>query len=101
MVRLVQKSNSGLDIFNKLDIQGTKRWSKAPPDNCPYCSEPKTVYGIEVIAAYDGVLFWECDHCQKRMLRFTKETTVKHLAKTSDLHIDLEGLEDIWEQLPN
>ena len=46
-------------------------------------------------------LFWECDDCGERMLRFTKQTTVKHLRKTEDLFIDLEGMENICQQPPN
>jgi DNA-directed RNA polymerase subunit RPC12/RpoP len=98
---MVSESISGIDIYNKLEIKGTKRWKKDPPDVCPYCSTYDSVCGIEVIAAYNGVLFWECEHCNEKMLRFTKQTTVKHLAKTSDLYIDLEGLETIWESEPN
>ena len=99
---MVSKSISGIEIFNNLRIKGTKRWKKEPPDVCPYCSSKDCIHGIEVIAAYNGTLFWECDSCGEKMLRFTKQTTVKHLAKTSELHIDLEGLENIWEhQQPN
>ena len=98
---MVSKSLSGIDIFNKLEIKGTKRFRHEPPEVCPYCSSKDTIGGIEVIAAYDGVLFWECEHCGEKLLRFTKQTTVKHLAKTKDLHIDLEGLENIWDTVPN
>jgi len=98
---MVSKSISGLTIFKNLKIKGTKRWKKEPPKVCPYCSEEDTIFGIEVIAAYNGTLFWECESCGEKMLRFTKQTTVKHLHKTSELHIELEGLETIWEQVPN
>tara|TARA_R110002110_G_scaffold861_4_gene3284 strand:- start:6085 stop:6381 length:297 start_codon:yes stop_codon:yes gene_type:complete len=98
---MVQTSNAGLDIFDNLKIQGTKRWRTEPPLVCPYCSEEDSIYGVEVIAAYDGTLYWECESCEEKMLRFTKRTTVKHLAKTDGLYIDLERLKDIWEEEPN
>jgi len=99
---MVSQGISGLEIFNNLNIKGTKRWRKEPPKKCPYCSAENSVYGIEVIAAYTGTLYWECDKCGEKMLRFTKQTTVKHLHKTTELHINLEGLENIWEhQQPN
>tara|TARA_R110002020_G_scaffold67823_7_gene177990 strand:- start:838 stop:1134 length:297 start_codon:yes stop_codon:yes gene_type:complete len=98
---MVQKSNAGLEIFDNLRIQGTKRWRNDPPSTCPYCSREDTIFGVEVIAAYDGTLYWECDHCEEKMLRFTKQTTVKHLAKTDGLFIDLEGLRDICYEEPN
>ena len=98
---MVSKSLSGIDIFNNLEIKGTKRWRTDPPKKCPYCGSEDCIHGIEVIAAYNGTLFWECEHCGEKLLRFTKQTTAKHLAKTKDLHIDLEGLENIWESEPN
>ena len=98
---MVQKSNAGLEIYDNLKIQGTKRWKDDPPSTCPYCAEEDTIYGVEVIAAYEGTLYWECEKCEEKMLRFTKRTTVKHLAKTDELYIDLEGLRDIWLEEPN
>ena len=73
---MVQTSNAGLKIFNNLKIQGTKKWRKEPPMTCPYCADVGSIYGVEVIAAYDGTLYWECENCEEKMLRFTKETTV-------------------------
>jgi len=101
LVRMVQKSNEGLEIFNNLEIKGTKRWRKDPPEKCPYCGNCDCITGVEVIAAYDGHLFWECDECGEKMLRFTKQTTVKHLAKTAGLYIDLERMRDICHEPPN
>jgi len=101
MVQEVYSDITGNSLFENLNIKGTKRWGEEPPDVCPYCSGQKTIHGIEIIAAYDGTLFWECEACEEKLLRFTKRTTIKHLQKTCELHIDLEGLEYIWEQEPN
>jgi hypothetical protein len=92
--------SSGTDIYTKLEFKGTKRWKKEPPDYCPYCSGDE-IQGVEILGAFEGPLFWECNKCAERMLRFTKSTTIKHLEKTVDLFVDLEGLVDIWEQQPN
>ena len=96
---MVSKGVRGIDMFNNLNIKGTKKWRKKP-DECAHCKS-KTVTGIEILCAYEGALFWECDDCGERMLRFTKQTTVKHLRKTEDLFIDLEGMENICQQPPN
>ena len=85
---MVPKSNAGIEIFDNLEIKGTKRWRNEPPEVCPYC-------------AYEGPLFWECDECGEKMLRFTKQTTAKHLAKTDGLYIDLEAMKDICLEQPN
>ena len=98
---MVQKSKTGLNLFEDLEFRGSKKWRKEPPEPCPYCLKEGAVTGIEILGAYDGTLFWECKKCGERMLRFTKRTTIKHLSKSANLFIDLEGLENIWEQLPN
>lgn len=98
---MVSQGITGLDMFNNLKIKGTKRWRKEPPECCPYCNSKDTIIGIEVLCAYTGPLFWECTNCKEKLLRFTKQTTVKHLKKTEELHIDLEGLENICETQPN
>lgn len=101
MVRMVPKSNAGIEIFDNLEIKGTKRWRNEPPEVCPYCAKEDCISGVEVIAAYEGPLFWECDECGEKMLRFTKQTTAKHLAKTDGLYIDLEAMKDICLEQPN
>jgi len=98
---MVSKSITGIEMYYNLDIKGTKRWRKEPPDECPYCKSKDSIIGIEVLCAYEGPLFWECTNCEEKLLRFTKRTTVKHLKKTEGLHIELEGLENICEQPPN
>lgn len=97
---MVSESIRGIDMFNNLNIKGTKRWRKKAPEKCPYCGSTH-VTGIEVLCAYEGPLFWECEECGEKMLRFTKQTTVKHLKKTEGLFIDLEGMETICQQPPN
>ena len=98
---MVSKSITGVDIYNNLGIKGTKRWRNDPPHECPYCDADNSIIGIEVLGAYDGVLFWECCSCEEKLLRFTRATTIKHLKKTEDLYVNLDGMENIWEELPN
>jgi len=95
-----QSLEDGKGMFEELGIRGTKRWKKEPPPECPYCGQTK-IQGIEIIGAKEGPLFWECEDCQQKLLRYTKETTEKYLAKTSELWVDLEGLENICQEIPN
>lgn len=56
---------------------------------------------VEVLAAYNGPLFWECETCGVQLLRFSKRTTDKHLKKLKELFFDLEEMDTICEGLPN
>jgi ribosomal protein L37AE/L43A len=73
---------------------------KNKPETCPHCYS-KSMKDVELLGAYNGPLLWECDHCSIQLLRFSKETTNKHLGKLKDLHFDLEELDSICEGLPN
>jgi hypothetical protein len=70
------------------------------PATCPHCYSEK-MKDVEVLGAYNGPLFWECEHCSVQLLRFSKRTTDKHLNKLKDLHFDLEELDNICEGPPN
>ena len=93
-------ATDGKDIFDRIGFKGSKRWRYAPPDVCPSCND-SAVQGVEIIGAYIGLLFWECEGCKEPYLRFTEKTTIKYLEKTMDLFIDLEDLDNICKQLPN
>jgi hypothetical protein len=98
---MVQKSiQSGKNIFKQIGFVITKTWKKEPPESCLKC-DCDSIKGVEILGAYEGALYWECSSCNEAYLRFTKQTTIKYLEKTVNLFIDLEGLDTIWEQLPN
>jgi ribosomal protein L37AE/L43A len=52
--------------------------SKKRPHHCPKCNSEKML-GVEVMGAYDGILFWECHQCDDIVLRFQGKTTQKYL----------------------
>jgi len=90
----------GSDIYDRLEFHCTKKWKEQPPTLCPRCGHT-VINGVEILGAYRGPLFWECVRCGEKMLRFSKKTTIRHLEKTVDLYVDLEGLNRIWEEIPN
>ena len=51
---------------------------KSRPRKCSRCKSSK-ILGVEIIGAYDGILFWECDVCENTILRFKEELTEKYL----------------------
>ena len=87
------------EIFKKLDFRGTKRF-KQVPESCNMCGSVEVI-GIELIGAKEGVLYWECSLCREKYLKYTKVTTMKYLKIASELWIDLGGLENICEEIPN
>tara|TARA_E500000318_G_C3390454_1_gene145753 strand:+ start:112 stop:423 length:312 start_codon:yes stop_codon:yes gene_type:complete len=95
----LSKPESSKDIFDKLEFRGTKRFKQAP-EVCNCCGS-NNIIGIELIGAKTGPLYWECDTCKERYLKYTKRTTMKYLKIASELWIDLGGLENICEELPN
>ena len=100
---IVAQSNlekTGKEIFNEMEFECTKRFRNEPPATCPHCSH-EDIQGIELLGAKEGTLFWECEKCESKFLRYTKQTTVKYLDRASKLWIDLGGLETICETLPN
>ena len=51
---------------------------KSRPKKCNRCKSSK-ILGVEIMGAYDGILFWECDICENTILRFKEELTEKYL----------------------
>ena len=51
---------------------------KKRPSKCTRCKS-SNVLGVEIMGAYDGILFWECDICENTILRFKKDLTEKYL----------------------
>lgn len=72
------------------------------PGKCPHCYS-SSMKDVEVLGAYDGPLFWECETCGIQLLRFSRRTTDKHLRKVKGLYYDLEEewMDRICEGLPN
>ena len=93
-------NKTGKEVFKEMDFRCTKRFPDAPPEKCPDCSYDG-LQGIELIGAKEGTLYWECVRCEGKFLRYTKKTTVKYLDIASQLWVDLGGLENICEEIPN
>ena len=67
-------------VENLLDnsIEGSEEAHKTRPKRCIRCKSSEIV-GIEIMGAYNGILFWECDKCENTILRFKEELTEKYL----------------------
>tara|TARA_R100001163_G_scaffold64806_1_gene59967 strand:+ start:192 stop:539 length:348 start_codon:yes stop_codon:yes gene_type:complete len=90
-------STDGKLVENLLDLSGgnSKHVCKQKPSSCPKCESPE-VLGVEIIGAYDGILFWECDVCEHTILRFKEEITEKYLQLAKGLWTNPED----WGYVP-
>tara|TARA_R100000152_G_scaffold2397_1_gene806 strand:+ start:1879 stop:2205 length:327 start_codon:yes stop_codon:yes gene_type:complete len=77
-------SPDGNLVDNLLELSDGDIVSKARPNKCKRCGGVK-ILGIEIMGAYDGILFWECDICENTILRFKKENTEKYLENAKGL----------------
>jgi hypothetical protein len=73
LVMLDDVNNLVKDFKSIADIISKKR-----PGHCYKCNSKKML-GVEVMGAYDGILFWECHQCEYVVLRFQEKTTKKYL----------------------
>ena len=51
---------------------------KVPPTKCTNCNT-NNIQGLEVLGAYDGLLFWVCNKCNELFLIFDPDTTEQFL----------------------
>lgn len=95
--RLIMLCDLAIDednVIEELEID-TSLIYKNKPSKCPSCSS-SNIKGIEVMATYDGNLFWECYKCDSIFLRFNKKTTTDYLQKAEGLWTNPED----WGYIP-
>lgn len=87
------------DIFNDFNVQGRKHYEHKP-DKCPICLHTE-IGSVELLGVKSGTLFWECEGCDSRFLRYTYRKTNGLLKKAQELYYDLEDLDTIHLEPPN
>ena len=92
------KSNTG-DILIDLGITGTK-FSRGIPSSCSKC-ESKKFFGLEILGACNGPIFWVCESCETKVMKFSKKTTLKYLEKANELYSSPNDWEDFPYQESN
>ncbi len=94
LIMLSDLAENESNIIEELEID-TSLIYKKKPDECPCCSSDN-IKGLEVMATYDGNLFWECYECEALFLRFNEKTTLKYLKKAVGLWTNPED----WAYVP-
>ena len=74
-IRMVMLEDAN-EVVKALEYEN--KISKVKPKKCWKCN-CEEILGVEVMGAYDGVLFWECHQCEEVILRFKEKTTEKYL----------------------
>ncbi len=70
-------------ILKKFGVDSTKSY-RNKVDKCSKCGS-REITKLEVLGAYDGTLFWNCDDCLALHLRFSPGYTEKLLRKAKAL----------------
>ena len=70
-------------LVDELDIEKIGAYNEKP-SHCPCCKSDR-ICGIEIMGGYDGILFWECDTCEKMFFRFDPEETEKYLQSAKEI----------------
>ena len=68
-------------LLGSLGIKSKDKVYKRKPKKCIHCGETDIVR-IEVLGAYKGTLFWECDGCEALFCKLPKKDTEKYLKKS-------------------
>ena len=68
-------------ILKQFGVDTSKSY-RSKVDKCTACGSPN-ITKLEVLGAYDGTLFWNCEDCLNLHLRFSRSHTERLLRKAS------------------
>ena len=71
--------------LDKLEVLYAYKVFKDKPKKCPHCGY-EILQGLEIVGAKEGALFWECDECMFKFLKYSIKNTLEFL----------QGAEDYW-----
>ena len=71
-------SCKSVKCLEKLEVLHEYKPFKHKPKQCPNC-ESKKLDGLEIIGAGEGAIFWECDNCMFKFLKYSIEDTLELL----------------------
>ena len=71
-------SCKSVKCLEKLEVLHEYKPFKHKPKQCPNC-ESKKLDGLEIIGAGEVAIFWECDNCMFKFLKYSIEDTLELL----------------------
>ena len=84
---------------SELKFNGTKIY-KEEPAYCSLCG-CSDIIGIELLGTNDGILFWQCELCDSRMLKYSLKRTKEWLHNAPRIDIEERDWHKAWAGLPN
>ena len=72
---LVCKDEKCLD---ELEVLYSYKVFKKKPKKCPHCGS-ENLEGLELVGIKEGALFWECDECLFKFLKYSIKNTLDYL----------------------
>lgn len=84
LLKDVKKVEKTGDILIDLGVVGTK-FSKEAPTSCSKC-DSDDFFGLEILGAGLGPIFWVCNNCDKKVMKYSQKTTLKYLNEASELY---------------
>ena len=92
-VALLCNETRSKNFFELLDIYKDKQFRK-PPKNCVSCNSTDIV-SLEILGIDKEVIFWECEVCGKKHMKYSKSYTYKLLNTLKDCYINPDDFIDI------
>ena len=71
------------NLLIDLEVLETK-FSRKIPESCSNCGS-SDFFGLEILGAGTGVLYWDCKECDTKTLRYSKRTTLRYLKEANEL----------------
>ena len=69
----------GKDCLDKLEVLHEFKVFKKKPSECPNC-DSKKLDGLEIVGIKEGSLFWECEECMFKFLKYSIRKTLGFLS---------------------
>lgn len=88
------KEHCSGDILIDLGVIG-KEYSRKMPDSCQKCDSDK-FFGLEILGACNGTIFWVCEKCDTKVMKYTQKTTLKYLNQANKLY----SCSKDWDDFP-
>ena len=90
-VKKIEKTGDLLIDLGVIDDE----FHKEAPKECIKCNSDD-FFGLEILGAGLGPIFWVCNKCDKKVMKYSKRTTLRYLNEASELYSSPND----WDNFP-